>query len=520
MNIFQEDSDLDDLYEQAPCGYFSALPNNVIIRINATFLAWLGYEREELLGKIEWDKLLTMGGQIFHQTHLTPLILTKDFIEEINFDFKKKNGDKLPILLNIKSKKDPSGKIILLRFVVLQFKQRKSYEQEILKMKEKAQAANSAKSEFLASTSHEIRTPLNAIIGFTDLLQKTTLNETQAEYIRIVNDSANSLMNLLNDILDFSKIEAGKLELSLERVDLPKLVESVVDLIKYEIFKKKLDLIVSISPDIPRFISIDPTRLMQILINLLGNALKFTAEGEIEVKLESNINNSLGNEVILFFSVRDSGIGISEENRSKIFEAFSQEDSTTTRKYGGTGLGLSISNKLLELMDSKLELKSELGKGSEFYFSIKAVIENNDDSFEVSQLTKTSGKDTSIFLNKFKVLIVDDNESNRFLVRRILSKILPEGTIAEAHNGKEATLACIKELPDLIFMDAHMPEMNGYEAALAIRKIENGNKIIIIALTAGTAKEEIEKCFQSGMNDFISKPVNVDTFKSILTKWL
>ncbi len=520
MNNYDEDNDLDDLYEQAPCGYFSALPNNVIIRINATFLNWLGYEREELVGKIEWDKLLTMGGQMFHQTHLNPLILTNDFIEEINFDFKKKNGDKLPILLNIKSKKNPSGEITLLRFVVLQFKQKKSYEQELLKMKEKAQAASSAKSEFLASTSHEIRTPLNAIIGFTDLMLRTTLNEIQEEYIRIVNQSANSLMMLLNDILDFSKIEAGKLELAIERVDFLKLMDNVIDLLKYRIFEKKLDLIVSISSDVPRFISIDPTRLMQILINLIGNALKFTAVGEIEIKVESKKGNANGRETTLFFSVRDSGIGISEENRSKIFEAFSQEDSTTTRRYGGTGLGLTISNKLLGLMNSKLELKSEVGKGSEFYFFLTTMIENQGDSHEIAPITLAPEKEILTFQYKTKVLIVDDNESNRLLVRRILSKILPEGQIMEATNGKEVIVACLKDLPDIIFMDLHMPEMNGYEASIAVRKIENGDKIIIFALTAGNTKEEIEKCFEAGMNDFVSKPVNADTFKKILAKWL
>lgn len=409
--------------------------------------------------------------------------------------------------------------------VVTDITKLKLTEIALSEQKEKADLANLAKSEFLASMSHEIRTPLNGVIGFTDLLMKTELSDTQAQYMGIVYNSAISLLDLLNDILDFSKIEAGKLELANERLDLFELIEQSTDIIKYKAIEKKIVLLKSLSTSLPRFIYGDSIRLRQILVNLLGNAIKFTMSGEIEVKVD--YDKTKKGELVV--SVRDTGIGISKENLKKIFEAFSQEDVSITRKYGGTGLGLTISNKLLDLMKSKLELESEEGKGSRFYFTLNVQIDEGSDSNSEKKLKdkldklesdSNFNKDPEVLLRNVKILVVDDSSVNLFLAKTMLEKLVPNGIIIEASSGEDSIKQYIKELPDLIFMDVQMPIIDGLQATREIRKIEKGRKVPIIALTAGTVKEEIAKCFEAGMSDYASKPIVLNTLKKILSKWL
>lgn len=626
----------------------------------------LGYKAKEVVGTLNMCELHDKN-----EVALRGWELSKKYNEEIaGFDvfthkaklgafdsrewtYIRKDRSRFPIQLVLTPIKDQKGKITGYLGVATDITKLKEMEASLVMSKLKAETANKSKSEFLANMSHEIRTPLNGVIGFTDLLMKTKLSNSQEKYMHTIYNSANSLLDLLNDILDFSKIEAGKLEIHEERTDLVNLCGQTIDIIKHQAHAKGLEVLLNIPPNTKRAIYADSVRLRQILTNLLGNALKFTEKGEIELKISTEPSPNDKNKMVYEFSIRDTGIGVDPNNLKKIFHAFDQEDASTTRKYGGTGLGLTISNRLLQLMDSRLQVKSKSGFGSTFSFRVAfkteeqknhkvstsktiknvLVVDDNDnnrtilkemlaideidstllsngiDAIELLEkenpfdlaiidyhmpylngldliehlrkksmlgsddlpiiLLHSSGEDEVInqacigldvqssavkpiqihklfelmdnihcpkakdvqdrptnetidlSLSTLNIMVAEDNPVNKYLSRTIINKILPNAKVVEANDGLEAVKLYETMDISLVFMDIQMPNLSGFEATERIRaKEKNGKHVPIIALTARTIKGERERCLSHGMDDYITKPVVLETIKKTILKFL
>lgn len=388
------------------------------------------------------------------------------------------------------------------RLLMEQMAERSKLEEELRKAKEIAEASTKSKSEFLASMSHEIRTPMNGIIGTASLLKSTNLDETQLDYVSIIDFSANNLLAIINDILDISKIEAGQITLESIDFNLHNVINETIKLLTPKAIEKGIELTANIDGSVPLFAKGDPVRLKQVMINLTNNAIKFTKTGYVKIEAETIEQENKVRKYL--FKIVDTGIGIPENAREKIFIDYLQADETTTRKFGGTGLGLPISKRLIEMMHGQIGLESEVGKGTTFWFTISLDI-GKEPPYELIDEKAVFNIDDA---DKLSILIAEDNLVNQKVAIATLKKLGHRLEIAE--NGKIACDMHNLNRYDVILMDVQMPVMDGITATQMIREQENKKgvtkKVKIIAMTANAMKEDRQKCLDAGMDDYISKP--------------
>ena len=418
---------------------------------------------------------------------------------------KRKNGEIFPEWLSITAVKDENGETSHYVAHFIDISERKQFEQDIKLAQENAERANQAKSQFLANMSHEIRTPLNAVINLNELMLDTKLDRQQQELVRGAYEGGKALSTLVNDILDFSKIEAGKVELHEHQFTLSSMIKGITDMFRPQSKAKGIELDVTIDPNTPDIVIGDEKRIRQVLVNLIGNAVKFTNQGKVSLLLEPVDNNQIT------FRVEDTGIGIPKDAKNYLFEEFRQVDASLTRKFGGTGLGLAISKKLVHAMNGEIGCEQGEQRGSVFWFRLPLAhgVESN-----VIQHDEPSAE-----IQKSRVLVVEDSAANQIVIRTLLEK--SGCTVVLANNGLEAVQSVMNDRYDLVFMDISMPVMDGYEATGEIRGLESpSSRVPIIALTANVFSEDQQRCLDAGMDDFLAKPVNAADLKEKLRQWI
>ncbi|MDX1946446.1 MAG: response regulator [Pirellulaceae bacterium] len=485
------------LVQSSVIGVIVARLDGAIIDANDEFLHIVGYSREDLAaGRVRWDQLTPPEYRAEDAERVALLRASKN-LPPFEKEYLRRDGHRVPVLLGVTMLEGSETDCICF---VVDIARQKQTEQQLKAAKQAADAANQAKSQFLANMSHEVRTPMNAIIGMTELVLNTPLQPKQAEYLRMVLQSGESLLGVINDVLDFEKVESGKVELEREPFSLRESIGDAVKSLAIKAHEKKLELALDIAPDVPDWLIGDPGRLRQVVINLVNNAIKFTHKGEIVVDVTVQERDETG--VRLLCCVTDTGIGIPPDKLEKVFEAFEQADTSTTRQYGGTGLGLAIVRRFAALMGGRAWVASAVGKGSEFFFT---------GHFEICP--NPPPDDTAprrVALRGTRVLVVDDNATNCRILDEVLAswEFLPEScrTVAEALERMRAAFAQGRAF-ELLVSDVHMPEQDGWELLEQVRRDPSLSDITVIMLTSVERAEDAARCQRLGIEHWLTKPV-------------
>ena len=485
------------IFEEAIVGIFQSNADGRVLSCNPAMARMCGYESP--------NQLVADLTDLERQGYVDPerrkdfkrIMADKGLVEGFEYEAWRKDGQRVWFSENARAVRDASGNTVLFVGTVEDITERKRVETELLHAKSAAEAGSRAKSEFLANMSHEIRTPMNGILGMTELLLDTDLGSEQREYLAMVKNSADSLLTIINDILDFSKIEAGKLDLDDTEFNLRDAVEDTMKTFGLRADQKGLELACAVHPTVPEIVRGDPTRLRQIINNLVSNAVKFTDRGEVVARV--NLESRDASQAVLQFTISDTGIGIPDDKQDRIFHAFCQADSSTTRKYGGTGLGLTVSSRLVSMMGGRIWLESEVARGSRFHFTAAFVVPEHVNGVEPVMHARLEG---------VRVLVVDDNATNRRILEDMLGNWGMSVTSVDCGAAAIAALdAAHSSQPfTLMITDGHMPEMDGYMLVEELRR-KPGLVDAIVMLTSAGQRGDAARCRQLGVTAYLTKPI-------------
>ncbi len=503
-NLRKAEEKYRGIFDNSMQGIFQTTIDNRVLTANQALAKILGYDSpEDVINSISG-----IGTQFFVDANkrgdFFRLIDENDHVKDFITECYKKDNTIITVAINARAIRNENRQIHYFEGILEDITEKKRIEEYKI-AKEVAEEANQAKSEFIANMSHEIRTPLNAVTGFSELLSAIVSDPTQKNYLEAIKTAGKNLLTLINDILDLSKIEAGKLEIQYANLD-PRIIFTEIDMIfKLKMKAKNIQFIMDIAEDFPAAVMLDETRLRQILLNLIGNAIKFTEKGYIKLGARSIFKQKDYNKTDIIFLVEDSGIGIPDQEQRNIFSAFQQQTGQSVGKFGGTGLGLTISRRLAEMMNGEISLKSTPNKGSTFQIILRDVLIS---SKELPIIETESFDLDNISFQQEKVLVVDDVESNRYLLIEILTRV--NLNVLTAVNGQEALLIADEYQPDIILMDIRMPVMDGIEAAKQLKANPKTNPIPIMALSASLKPSGIEPLPEIGFVGYLTKPVNIN----------